>query len=337
MGSIQKQRESGTELLRIICMLMILSLHSFSAKMLESNDAILLNISRESLCIGSVNAFVLISGFYSIRWKAKSLFSFVFQVYFYSIVLFLICWALGFTEPSNIFRIGSRFVFPFLNWWFVTSYMLLYLVSPLLNKTFEKLPSWGTILLIGGLYFISLVFDFRMIFLFSVLYLIGRLLHRNHELLLNVNYRVGYCFAYLFFIIVITMIVYHYYDSGLKDNAALQFILFGESYYNPFVILQAVALFLFVTSFKFNNKTVNKIAVSAFAVYLLHMHPDIKNFYYGYTQNLYNCSTSEHIVLLIAIFIGVFAISIIFDQFRLKSFDYIYPKLSTLLNKLKHE
>ena len=327
-----KKRDSSTELLRIICMIMILCLHSFDASRLVPGDAILLDLGRESFCICCVNVFVLISGFYSIHWKAKSFSSFIFQVYFYSVILFLLCWALGLTEFKNIYRFGSRIIFPILNWWFVASYLLLYLISPLLNKISDDLQIWGNILLIGVIYAISLALDFKMILLFSVLYLVGRLLHKKMELFRNLD-GFRYCVVYVVLSVIVTALAYHYYNLGLNDNLSLTHNLFAESYYNPFVIIQSVALFLFVTSFRYFNKYINKIAVSSFAIYLFHMHPDLKNYYFNFTSVLYEHDLFIHIFVLVLLFILVCFVSILFDQLRIKSFEYLYSRVAFFLKQ----
>ena len=68
-----KGRQSNYELLRILAMAMVLFLHSFHGSEHMSKSTFSFSIGfdyfLESLCMASVNAFVLISGYFSIKWK----------------------------------------------------------------------------------------------------------------------------------------------------------------------------------------------------------------------------------------------------------------------------
>ncbi len=134
-------RESNTELLRIIAMLGIMILHAdfFALGFPQRDDCIdfpftsFLKFLIESVFIISVNVFVLISGYYGIRPKINSFLSFCFQILFFNTFFFLLfsliipedafCWS----GISSIFMLDSRF-------WFVKAYIFLYLLAPVLNS-----------------------------------------------------------------------------------------------------------------------------------------------------------------------------------------------------------
>lgn len=80
---MQKEaRESNFEILKIVSMLMIVSLHTFQVLEKMSLDDLtawrVLDMFGDSLCICCVNVFVLISGYFGIKWKARSFLSLVF-------------------------------------------------------------------------------------------------------------------------------------------------------------------------------------------------------------------------------------------------------------------
>ena len=136
MGNSIIERDSNIELLRIVCMIMILNLHAFfipaSLTWNTLSLANVITIFSESLSICAVNTFILISGYYSIKWKWRGFFSLIFQVYFFIFLIYgllLVCdvvefnWG-DFFQKSNCIRYS---------YWFVTSYVVLYVLSPLLN------------------------------------------------------------------------------------------------------------------------------------------------------------------------------------------------------------
>lgn len=139
-------RESNFELLRIICMILIVVFHfsvhggyySESAGTLPFNSVII-----DLFGLGGrlgVNIFVLISGYFLInsKFKPKKLLSLFIQVWFFSIsiyLIFLISGGISFTWGSflcNIFPVVTS------QYWFITTYIGLYLLSPFINKLLKK-------------------------------------------------------------------------------------------------------------------------------------------------------------------------------------------------------
>lgn len=140
-----KKRQANFELLRIVAMLMIISLHylvkggaalpfPFAAK---ENPVGVFAWLIEAFCIVAVNCYVLITGYFCVEsaWKPGRVVSLLAQVLFYS--LFIPCVLLlagneaaagmGLYDWINCaFPIGAE------HYWFATAYLLLYLFSPFL-------------------------------------------------------------------------------------------------------------------------------------------------------------------------------------------------------------
>ena len=91
------------------------------------------------------------------------------------------------------------------------------------------------------------------------------------------------------------------------------------SYVNPLMILSAFSLFLFFTKLRFSNKTVNKIAASSFAIFLLHANPNILYQYFTTTiKHVFAESSSALAFVCIFVFLLlVSTIAILIDQIRL--------------------
>ncbi|OUP09311.1 hypothetical protein B5F34_06570 [Mediterranea sp. An20] len=129
-------RLSNFELLRIVAMLMVVNLHTFfQPETLSINDltvGTLADYFREATSISAVNLFVVISGYFSIKWRLKSFASLIFQVFFWVFALYTLLLFLGEIDFSlKTFLVRLNFVVT--AYWFITAYIGLYLLAPLLN------------------------------------------------------------------------------------------------------------------------------------------------------------------------------------------------------------
>ncbi|EOL42791.1 acyltransferase [Enterococcus caccae] len=136
-----KVRKSNFELFRILSAFMIVMHHyvvhsewNFGENL--SIKPIFLDIVGSAGKFG-VNCFLLISGYFLVNkaFKPKKLLNLWLQVFFYSICIFLIFAFFG-KDPS-ILNVKNLIVvsFPitFQQYWFISSYVLLYCLSPFLN------------------------------------------------------------------------------------------------------------------------------------------------------------------------------------------------------------
>lgn len=94
-----------------------------------------LRIFFEALSIVCVNVFVLISGWFGIRPSLKGISNFVFQCLFFLIGLYVLSLAIG-TSTLSLKGIAGCFAATELNW-FIKAYLLLYVLSPVLNAFVE--------------------------------------------------------------------------------------------------------------------------------------------------------------------------------------------------------
>ena len=97
-----------------------------------------LRIFFEALSIICVNVFVLISGWFGIRPSLKGAGSFIFQCLFFLIGLYIITLLIG-TSSFSLNGIAGCFAATNLNW-FIKAYLLLYIISPVLNAFVEHAP-----------------------------------------------------------------------------------------------------------------------------------------------------------------------------------------------------
>ena len=134
---VKPARESGLELLRIIAMLFIVMHHAVmfsgvnSSNILESKIFDILQIGGKL----GVNLFVLISAYFMVNksFKLSRILKIIFETFFYSVFIYLIFIAFGKTNFTIDEFILNFFPVIFERWWFVTTFVLLMILSPFLN------------------------------------------------------------------------------------------------------------------------------------------------------------------------------------------------------------
>lgn len=149
MGS---KRQANFELLRIVAMFMIISLHylvkggiavpfPFAA---GENPAGAFAWLMEAFCIVAVNCYVLLSGYFLTEsgWKPGRIRSLLGQVLFYSLLIPIFLMAFGVVPVSKLGVydwIGFLFPFGTEHYWFATAYFVMYLFAPFLAAGLEKI------------------------------------------------------------------------------------------------------------------------------------------------------------------------------------------------------
>lgn len=140
-------RQSNIELLRIVAMIMIIAHHfSFHGGFKFSSDTI--TATRfwvQFLLIGGkigVNIFMLISGYFLVSarsLKTNKVLKLWLQIFTYSVGIFIVFSLCG-AETFGIKKL-IKLCFPitYSQWWFASTYFILYLLSPYINKLLHSL------------------------------------------------------------------------------------------------------------------------------------------------------------------------------------------------------
>ena len=327
-------RSSNLEMLRLVSMLMVLILHSFWGYSHGTGILQALDFFRECAAICAVNAFLLISGYFGIRWKLHSLFNLVFQLFFYAFAVYGVAVLIGVVDFSVTGLLKNAMCL-FTHWGFITYYLLLYLCAPLLNSFVESVTNKQ---LLG--FIIILIVSENLLtrdyaFLnYCTIYLIGRLINRS-GVVQNVRIKAGLYYwlttALIFILVFATYKILHIDNAGV-----MQSLPWGLDYAAPLVILQAVFLFIWFARLKFQNRFVNWCAASCLSIFLIHMHPAIKKIgYYNYTESLYSLPVPEHIWKLALLIFVVFFGSIFVDKIRILISSVFYKLFLWVISKLR--
>lgn len=325
----KNKRQSGIELLRLIAMLMVLMLHanflSFgrpsSEDLLSDPFSSIGRLFAEHLCIVAVNVYILISGWFGIHPKTKSIVNLLLQVFTYSALGLIVCFLFDRTSFSRgtiaeILLIGKPY-------WFVVSYLLLYVLSPVLNSFIELSKSGDVKILLISFFSFEAIYGFIFgqggfgggysTMSFIGLYLLARHLRINGSKILQLS-KADCISRYIFISMIMTLLV-------TTELYILGHVSIGDymiSYDNPLVIMSSLFLFLTFTQLQFRNNFVNFFGSSAFAVYLIHTNPHIWPYYKNVVVYLHESFEGYLGILFIIIFVLSVMIScLIIDKIRI--------------------
>lgn len=152
--SVKAKRSSNFELLRIICMILIIahhfSLHSAFSDDINGFNSAIIKLFGAFGKVG-VNVFVLISGYFLVesKFKARRLINVVALTVFYSVATYLSVTL--FTSKDFVFSDFVHTFFPIYydEYWFVKCFVALSLLSPFINKMLHALTRSQHALLIA--------------------------------------------------------------------------------------------------------------------------------------------------------------------------------------------
>lgn len=288
-----------------------------------TNDTLysITSLELRSLSFVCVNSFILISGYFGIKWKWNSFFNYIFQVFFWVIFTYFLAIACGW----QVFDTGIflKRIVTFLSYnYFVLSYLGLFLFAPMLNNYVESSSEKHLRNFILLFYVFSTLFAWILqaspemkegctFVSFMGLYLIGAYIRKYDKKIFSYNKYVDMMiFLGLGFFLVGVSVVALYF--GIKSS------VYG--YLNPIVIVQTVYFFLFFKKIDFSSKMVNWIAASAFSVFLFHYNPSIFPQYENvcnYIIDRYEYNLPYIIIFLII----VFMFSVLVDKIRMFVYD----------------
>ncbi|WAT23973.1 acyltransferase [Aerococcus urinaeequi] len=344
-------RKSNFELLRIVSMLMIVALHYFNGEMGgalkqqtfgETNYFITLMLV--SFSIVGVNIFVLITGYFMANTKsiilAKPL-GLLIQMTFYAVIFYLIGLWLGYYEFNVIHSAIS--IFPFLKGyrWFIETYIILYTLSPFINRGLDTLSHKDIkILLSILLIFFSIwpsVWPYSPtedsgygIINFVLMYTIGYYIKKHY--VSNQN-KWKYFGWYVITSLAATV------GAVFLEYVGIFSKYFMWGYNNILMVSGATLLFLFFSKIDLQSKVINKISKYTLGVFFIHSDPSINTLLYRdvlHTQDYWH--SKLYILHFILSIIIVYIISTIIDFIREKIFvvitDVTKPQKSKYLSFL---
>ena len=339
MSEIKRQRNSAVELLRILCILMVIAGHYYAHGIAYAIGALNLETITPRLLFLQMIAFgadiandifVIISGYYMINsvMKGKRILKLFGEMMFYAAAIVLVFHLTGLKSfsPEEL----KELLLPFWSGenWFVTCYLLLCLLVPFINpflkgleqKTFAKLLA---ILFI--LRFVTPLFDVKAFWntshgleQFIFLYFVGAYikLHGFQTKALQ-NPWVWRC------LLVAAIALWGILNIGLATMGVRtqnqELISDITKYYPIFSVLISSMLLIVTLGLKpFHCNFINLISGSVLAVYLIHDNPLVREYiWWTVSPNINQISGNHVFVHMAEKILLVFAVCIIIDQCRL--------------------
>lgn len=297
MNKVKPPRELNIELLRIILMIMIVCHHFlmrgrglhllYTSGSTHINNDNLHGLFVDSFLIMTVNCFIFISGYYGIKFRIKTILSLFIQAVTYSILIDVIFDLAGGDDLSMESVWNGLLSIPNGQWWFITTYFFLYLLSPFLNLAKTQLTKFQFLYVLGVLTLINFIVAFTLdpsplgvlngysLFSFICIYFYGQ----GFSTYININK--GKWFFFTIYVVCSLLIFTMFYVSLKYFSVDLAWTAF--SYNNPLVLISAISFFFFFKNLKISYTQISFFSSSVLAIYLVHEHPRSADFI---TENL---------------------------------------------------
>ena len=330
------KRDSNFELLRMVSMLFIILHHlmyhgGYRPSQIFNFNSFILTLLESGGKLGVV-LFVMITGYYKIKSKDSKFIKLIeleLQVLFYSIGIFIVFMLFsnrGFTlkEIPKIFLPNISKVY-----WFFSSYFILFLFIPFLNRLVDNISKreYIKLLVIGFIFLIlipSVVIYNRYInegiYLFYYYLLGGYIRLYADDIKSNICYLLGFIIFYLF-IVIITMFMG---KLSYSNNDLLSYVDVYSKLGSVLILGASICLFIFFKGLKLGcNKIINVIASTTFGVYLFHEHIFMKELLWKSIFSLNKVLNSNNIFIAsISIAILIYIFGSFIDLIRQIIFKY---------------
>lgn len=284
-----KTREANMELLRIVAMLMVITLHCVGRGLLLSNPVVsnvnlLLIQFLDSFSLTANSLFILLTGYYGVgkKFNLQKILSLWGKTLFYSILIFTI---------YSILDLKTNFLnsfFPVFSgaYWFITSYIALYFIMPFLNISINKFSQKQCKFLI--IFLVILMGVIRIIFnpadLFSstfihmiVIYIIGAYIKKYVKIEPNKQYFIKYVLMSILFTVAITIlnVLVRIVPKTLDVWTIIFNILSSfRNFINIILVYMAILLFMKFKTINIKSNKLSKlilyISPSVFSIYIIH-------------------------------------------------------------------
>ena len=288
MASDREKRNSSFELLRIICMLLIVAHHYFVHGNFANPTYTGLSVEYVFLQIFSMfgrpacTIFAMITGFFMIDSSGKNhyrkLVPIIAQMFFYAILIVAIVCPLGVREFSLESILKGLVPIVWGNW-YVKYYCVFYLFIPFINKWLKQMDKaqfkslliiaiivWSIIPTVTGneWSFGELIFFFVSYALgaYIKLHVHGKVEYKNSRNLLVALGAVA--------LMAILTVACDLLAIAFKENALIDGVGYLREYNIIPSLIFSVALFLYFSNKQFSSKTINMLASTTMGIYLIH-------------------------------------------------------------------
>lgn len=280
---IKKERDSQFELLRIVAMFFVVTGHLI----VKGADTVGLltpySVGKDGVAgviiysgvVGGVNLFVMITGWYGVKRVLSGFVRLFVDCLVFGAVSYLFLMVLS---PVTAFNVKHMILsMMFTSNWFVVSYMMLLLVTPIIEKSLEGTRTkqqgyWLLYLTVFNLYFgywLGKVNDNGYnVVQFVWLYYVSRYLRMTTGSKLNQYLCRNGLLVYVIGTLLLALVFIGASYIGHTLDTMRWF-----SYNNPLLMVSCIGLFAWFSHLTVTSRMINMIATGMFGVFLLHTTP----------------------------------------------------------------
>ena len=349
-----KIRQSNFELLKVISIFLIIMFHYVYKSGYIFND---LNFNSYVIKLFyffgelGVNLFILITGYFMIKSKfsMKKLVLMITSVNFYYLVSVLI----GYYLKIDYFTFSTKNIllslFPciFKRYWFITSYLIIYIFSPYINKFINSLSKiqykkflltclliWCVIPTIFGLFYNSsetILYFSRLIWMF-IMYLVGSYIRLYSLNYYNNKKTLFITILSCTLILASSILVIYKFSSIFKKIGTIE-VSYLWTPNNIIMFILSISIFGLFMNLKINNnKIINILASTTLGIYMIH-DGLLNKYIWDNLFHTFDKLNGDYLVLhilfdSIIIFIFCFVIEIIRKNFEKITISKIYDYIS---------
>lgn len=331
-------KNTNIEILRLLCMYCIIVHHAVLYSDILYKKGMLFNqCVANILYIGGklgANCFMAISAYYLAGkvFKVKRITSIWKITFFYGAIFCILNYIMNFRDYQIRDLFETFFPITYKSYWYVTAYVGILLISPILNSAINQfsekqyrwlLASLVTMVSIPVTFFpkANPFSDESHLLLFVLIFLIMGYYKKYGKKF--INYKL--LFALSMFWMIISAVFIILIANIFNNEEILKYTTFwmkGESL--PMIFASISLTVAFIEKSVVNNKKINSIAEGSFDVYLIHMNHfvylwlwntlvPIKNYY----------TTNSFIFRLLGSTLSIFIITLIIGKIRCIFFDFL--------------
>ena len=359
---MKKERLSNFDLLKIVSMLFIILGHILLHGNVLNNTIgttnMLLTFIMLILMV-HVNSFVLVTGFFQYKktFKMSKLVQLNNAMWFYKVFIMIIFLVFGITKLTNIEIFQTILPINYDDYWFISTYLLLYISTPLLNliikninKKQHKLTIITMLLIISVLSTITNQVAYNNNYGYSLsnfimLYFIGSYISKyNIRVFKELDKKTLRLILILIILLssALNLFIFSLLNTIQDKSEFIKYIAdiainARYSYCNPLIIISSISYFLLFKTFNIKNKIITYISTLTFGVYLIHDNKLIRKVLYNSILNIPLETIHTNIIIpkIIIYTLLIFLVCSIIELIRKYIFKYIYNKKLSKIIRVK--
>lgn len=322
-------RYSNFEFLRIFAMFLIVAhhfvIHGVFSKWTYNENLLNILNSYISVFLGSfgkvgVFIFIILMGYFNCikEFRIEKFFNIYLKTFLYSLsIFFIVSLFKTNTDISGIFPMTKN------SYWFIKNYLILYLISPILNKIIntisDKMLKNITVWCIIINFIPSMInphFNLGHLCVFITLYLTG-CCYRKNIIIIKDLYLYILTLISIIAIISTSVFTIQYGEFVFTDTQKYTHM------YSIITFILSFQIFTYFAKLTINNNIVNNIAKSTFGIYLIHDSNFLRKIVWGHVIDAPSLMNSYFFIIKSTfIIISVYFVCIITD----KIFSFMYDK-----------